>query len=93
MGFGIWDWNGNGIWDLSGITEVGVGGNGIWVGWDFRVWDMGGKYRLTTLVGDKRVLLEVIWFPASENKRSLGTEVAGIDKYLRAILLKIGKEC
>jgi len=43
---------------------------------------------LTTL-DDKRVLLEVIWFPASENKRSLGTEVAGIDKYF---LLKIGNE-
>ena len=40
----------------------------------------------------KRVLLEVTKFPASEKRRSHGTEVAGIDKYLHAILLRIGKE-
>ena len=31
MGFGIWDWDGNGIWDLG---WDGMGWDGM--GWDFK---------------------------------------------------------
>ena len=44
MGFGIWNWNENGIWDWNGIitNEMGFGTNG---NWDFPIpINMGGKY-------------------------------------------------
>jgi len=36
---------------------------------------------LFTKFGNKRVLFAGIWFPASENSLSEGTEVAGIERY------------
>jgi len=57
MGFGIWDWDGNGIWDLGGIWDWGgimtngMGWDGYGMGFDTNGnWDspipinMGGKY-------------------------------------------------
>ena len=43
--------------------------------------------------GLRHVLLFVILFPASEKRRSLGTEVAGIDKYLCANIDNTGNLC
>ena len=38
MGFGIWDWDGNGIWDWDGIWDWGGimtnGWDGMGMGWD-----------------------------------------------------------
>ena len=40
MGFGIWDWDGNGIWDWDGIWDWGgimtngMGWDGMGMGWD-----------------------------------------------------------
>src|SRR5207253_7450605 len=58
MGFGIWDWDGNGIWDWDGIWDWGgimtngMGWDGYGMGFDTNGnWDspipisMGGKYR------------------------------------------------
>ena len=39
-----------GIWDWDGLMGFGMGGNGIDREWDFREWDMGGKYMYKTLV-------------------------------------------
>jgi hypothetical protein len=47
------------------------------------------KIRLTRS-GDNLVLLAEIWLPASEKRRSLGTDVEGIERYLRASCAKIG---
>jgi len=57
MGFGIWDWDGNGIWDWDGIWDWGgimtngMGWDGYGMGFDTNGnWDspipisMGGKY-------------------------------------------------
>ena len=41
----------------------------------------------------KFVLLALIRLPASENRRSLDTEVAGIARYLQANLASFGKFC
>ena len=58
MGFGIWDWDGNGIWDWDGIWDWGgimtngMGWDGYGMGFDTNGnWDSpipistGGKYR------------------------------------------------
>ena len=38
LGFGIWDWDGNGIWDWDGIWDWGgIMTNGM--GWDGMEWD------------------------------------------------------
>ena len=44
MGFGIWEWDGNGIWewdgiwDWGGIMTNGMGWDGM--GWDGMGWDL-----------------------------------------------------
>ena len=39
MGFGIWEWDGNGIWDWDGIWDWGgIMTNGM--GWDGMGWDL-----------------------------------------------------
>ena len=60
MGFGIWEWDGNGIWewdgiwDWGGIMTNGMGWDGYGMGFDTNGnWDspipisMGGKYTFT----------------------------------------------
>ena len=43
MGFGIWEWDGNGIWEWDGIWDWGgIMTNGM--GWDGMGFNMGGKY-------------------------------------------------
>ena len=38
MGFGIWEWDGNGIWEWDGIWDWGgIMTNGM--GWDGMEWD------------------------------------------------------
>ena len=62
MGFGIWEWDGNGIWewdgiwDWGGIMTNGMGWDGYGMGFDTNGnWDspipisMGGKYKRSIL--------------------------------------------
>src|SRR5215204_1605167 len=48
------------------------------------------KTILLNVCDPRRVLFLVITFPLSENRRSQGTDVAGIARYLRAISASIG---
>ena len=63
MGFGIWDWDGNGIWDWDGIWDWGgIMTNGM--GWDGMGFNMGGKYSCagdSLLLANRQLMPERTW--------------------------------
>ena len=76
MGFGIWEWDGNGIWewdgiwDWGGIMTNGMGWDGYGMGFDTNGnWDspipisMGGKYMCNTLMFGQLLAIALIKIP------------------------------